>query len=153
MSLSSSLTYILFLQYQVPWSFSVAIQVFFFKLLISILHSAIFFAMSFSWVAKCPFLFKTFFSSEQSIRFPTSDYVGNGMQNLTLVCGSLSFLREESHYTIKQLYISNSQHPYHTCALLDHQNVPVSTKYGKIAEASYKEMCREICFFKKEHSF
>lgn len=41
----------------------------FFRVLTFILHSAICFAVSFSWVAKCPFLFKNFLSSGQGILF------------------------------------------------------------------------------------
>lgn len=66
------------------------------------------------------------------------------------VVGICCFLRDESNYTEKRLYISHARHPCHVCALLGHENVPKITPYGTIVEASFKEMCREICFKKRE---
>ena len=66
------------------------------------------------------------------------------------VVGICCFLRDESHDPEKRLYISQARHPCHVCALLGHKNVPKITLYGTIAEASYKEMCREICLRKKK---
>lgn len=124
-------------------------QVFLFRVLTFILHSAICFAVSFSWVAKCPFLFKNFLSSEQGILFLPGQIMWEMNEISPWVVGICCFLRDESNYTESDC--SHARHPCHVCALLGHENVPKITIWNN-SKASFKEMCREICFKKeREH--